>query len=107
MASNPKAPTPLVVYVSFGEADCPCGIPHAPLYWGSGTEEDPIMLDTEGPPPECPILMNQREKAKRKREEEERERERELRRFRRAIRMHFDATKKGGSNPDAGNSARQ
>ena len=61
MASNPRTPTPLVVYVSFGEADCLCGVPHAPLYWGSGTEADPIMLDLEGPPPEYPILMNQRE----------------------------------------------
>ena len=45
MASNPKTPTPLVVYVSFGEADCLCGVPHAPLFWGSGTEAYPIMLD--------------------------------------------------------------
>ena len=106
MASNAKAPTPLVVYVSFGEVDCLCGVPHAPLFWGSGTEADPI-IDPEGPPPECPILRNQKEKAKRKREEQEREREEELRRFRRAIRKHFDVTKNRGSNPDAGSSTRQ
>ena len=100
------ATTPLVVYVSFGEAYCPCGISHAPLYWGSGTEADPIMLDSEGPPPECPILINQREKAKRKREEEERETERELRRFRWAIRMRFSARPADGE-PDVGSSSRQ
>ena len=107
MTSNPKAPTPLVVYVSFGETDCPCGILHSPLYWGSSTEIDSIMLDPEGPPPECPILINQREKAKRKRAEEDHEREKELRRFRRAIRMHFAATKNGEGDPEAGSSSRQ
>ena len=77
------------------------------LYWGSGTEADPIMLDPEGPPPECPILINQREKAKRKREEEERERERKLRRFRRAVRMHFAAPRTGDGDPEVGSSSRQ
>ena len=105
MTSNPEASTHLVVYVSFGEADCPCGIPHSPLYWGSGTEADPIMLDPEGPPLDCPVLINQRKKAKRKRVEEERERE--LKQFRRAIRMRFAATKTGEGDLEAGSSSRQ
>ena len=89
MSSAPEASTHLVVYVSFGEADCPCGIPHSPLYSGSVSAADRIILDPEGPPPKCPVLINQKEKAKRKRVEEERERQRELKLIRQNIRMRF------------------
>ena len=107
MFSAPEASTHLVIYVPFGESDCPCGILHSPLYWGSGTAADPIILDPEGPPPECPVLINQREKAKRKRVEEERERQRELKLIRRSIRMRFAAKKTGDGGPESEGSSRQ
>ena len=79
--------------------NCACGNMHPPIYPGRGTWRDPIVLDYEGEPPQCPGI------ARRLAEEE---RERTLKLIRRRIRMQQQARQaQGGGSESQGSTSGQ
>ena len=97
MSSATESSAHRVIYVSFGEADrdwechvVPDSMGHF-INCACGTENDPIILDLEGPPPECSVMVRRRAEAEKERAEAERERI--LKMVRRSVRLCIAAKK--------------
>ena len=77
--------------------NCACGHMHPPIYPGTGTADDPIILDFEGDRPLCPGIARRRA---------EEERERTLKLIRRRIRMQQQAHQgRGGGSESQGSTS--